>query len=69
MSKMGHAVQWIQENNLQNDPNALEKYIKHGHTEYKIKQKKNTKSISNTRSLTATYSETFLLAMYAYSQL
>ena len=51
MSKMGHDGQWIQENNLQNDPNALEKYIKHGHTEYKIKQKKNTKSISNGRSI------------------
>ena len=27
MSKMGSAVQWVQENGLQNDPHALEKYI------------------------------------------
>ncbi len=51
MSKIGHAVQWIQENNLQDDPNALQKYIKYGHTKYKLKQRKNTESISNGRSV------------------
>ena len=51
MSKMGHAVQWIQENGLKNDPDALKKYIKYGHTEYRVEQKKNTESISNGRSV------------------
>lgn len=27
MSKMGSAVQWVQENGLENDPKALQKYI------------------------------------------
>lgn len=35
MSKMGRAVQWIQENSLENDPDALKKY-----TEYLAKQEK-----------------------------
>jgi hypothetical protein len=29
MSKIGRAVQWIQENDLENDPQALTKYIEH----------------------------------------
>ena len=29
MSKMGRAYQWVRENGLQNDPNALNKYIVH----------------------------------------
>ena len=29
MSKMGRAVFWIQENRLENDPDALKKYIEH----------------------------------------
>jgi len=51
MSKIGSAVQWIQENNLQDDPNALKKYIKYGHTKYKPEQRKNTENISNGRSV------------------
>ena len=27
MSKMGAAMQWVRENGLTNDPNALSKYI------------------------------------------
>ncbi len=29
MSKMGRAYEWVQENGLENDPDALAKYIKH----------------------------------------
>jgi hypothetical protein len=29
MSKMGRAYEWVQENGLENDPEALAKYIKH----------------------------------------
>ena len=29
MSKMGRAVQWVQENGLQDHPEALTKYIEH----------------------------------------
>lgn len=29
MSKMGSAVVWIQDNNLQDDPDALVKYVEH----------------------------------------
>ena len=29
MSKMGRAVLWVQENGLENDPDALKKYIEH----------------------------------------
>lgn len=27
MSRMGSAVQWVQENGLENDPKALQKYL------------------------------------------
>ena len=29
MSKMGQAVQWIQEQGLENDPDALKKYLEY----------------------------------------
>lgn len=42
MSKMGRAVLWIQENGLQNDKSALQKYVVHIN-KTKKKNEKNTK--------------------------
>jgi len=41
MSKMGRAVQWVQENGLENHPDALGKYIEH------LNKKKNGNSKDN----------------------
>jgi hypothetical protein len=55
MSKMGAAALWVQENGLQNDPKALQKYIKHlnenGNNRNRIKKQAEIKNISGRKSL------------------
>ena len=41
MSKMGRAAQWVQENGLENDPDALKKYTEHLAKQEKTKLKSN----------------------------
>lgn len=39
MSRMGRAVLWVQENGLEEDPNALRKYLEHLEKEKDVRSK------------------------------
>lgn len=52
MSRMGSAVQWVQENGLENDPKALQKYLTY------LEKVKNKNNGYNKRSKTERQSDT-----------